>query len=316
MNVINCPICTKTATKELFWAREYILFENTKYCLVKCENCNLVFLNPQPTEEELRRFYPREYFCTHEDTYRSSIFSSLILDKVKEATRFRKSGKLLDIGCGQGWFLQKMQQKGFEVHGLDSSPVACQLASKKVGSYNIFEGNLFSVDLQEKAYDVITLWHVIEHLNTPIEALKRIRGLLKKEGMLIICCPNFNSFLRAIFKENWYPLFVPHHLFQFTLQTLSRILQISGYKVKHQKKHFVDPITNMGSLKISLLRAIGLNRMTGLSPIEVKGDSRLDHRPIWWRIARFCFNIIILVLSFAFSFIGNEEVMLIWATKE
>lgn len=315
MNTINCFFCGSPFTKELFWAREYVLFEVKKYRLVRCNNCHLVFLNPQPTKEELKRFYTREYFCSPEDKFRSSMPSFMILDKVKEATRFKKKGMLLDIGCGPGSFLQRMQRHGWRVHGLDISHIACQLASERVGKDNIFEGDLFSVNLPKGHYDVITLWHLIEHLNDPVKILRRIHALLKDDGLLIVCCPNFGSWLRLIFKDSWYPLQVPYHLFHFTPRMLNQVLQISGYRLKHRKKHFVDPITNMGSLKMSLLRFIGLGRMTGLSSLGGKENEKQSHRPIWWRIVRFGFNAITLILSVVFSLIGNEEIILVYALK-
>ena len=316
MDIMNCPSCESVSTKKLFLTREYFLLEKKKYCLVECSNCHLVFFKPQPTEEELGRFYNREYFLAPEDKFRKFLPSFMGLDKVKETMRFKKKGMLLDIGCGNGWFLRQMQGQGFKVHGLDLSPIACQAASEKVGKENIFEGDVFSLDLPHKHYDVITLWHLIEHVSNPVKTLRKIHTLLKDDGLLIICCPNFDSWLRLIFKGNWYPLSAPHHLFQFTPRTLNRVLRVSGYRVKQRKKHFVDPITNMGSMKMTLLRFMGLGRMTAVSPIGEKENERRGHHPIYWQIARFTFNMIALLLSLIFSLLGNEELILVWALKE
>lgn len=315
MNTINCVYCGSSSAKELFLAREYVLFEETQYRLVRCSNCHLVYLNPQPTEEELRRFYPSGYFCQPEDTVRTAMPSLMVLDKVKEATRFRKKGALLDIGCGQGVFLQHMQQQGFEVHGLDVSPVACQLASEKVGKDNIFKGGLFSVNLPQRRYDVITLWHVIEHVNNPVKTLKKIHTLLKDDGLLIICCPNFDSILRLFFKDKWYPLCLPHHLFHFTLQTLTNVLELTGYTVKWRKRHFIDPFTNMGSFKESALRLFGLEMLTTITPQTSKDVNLSEKRNLLWRMTRFSFNSICFSASFILSILGNEEIILVSAVK-
>ena len=132
---------------------------------------------------------------------------------------------------------------------------------------------------------------------------------------MIICCPNFNSLLRLIFKGKWYPLSMPHHLVHFTPKTLSQILQVSGYTVKHRKKHFVDPLTNMGSLKMSLLRFLGLGRMTGLSLHGETAKEKHGYRPVWWSIARFGFNATAFIISLVLSMVGNEDVILVWAVK-
>ena len=316
MNTVNCPSCGSGSSKELFWARDYVLPEEKEYRLVECSNCHLAFLNPQPTEEELKRFYPWEYFHSPEDKVRAATPSFMMLDKVKETMRFKKKGMLLDIGCGQGGFLQQMQQQGFEVHGLDLSPAACQLASEKVGKDNIFEGDLFSVNLAGRCYDVVTLWHVIEHLSNPVKALRRIRALLKDDGLLVICCPDFSSWLRSIFKGSWYPLSVPHHLCHFTPRTLTRILEITGYTIERRKRHFIDPFSNMGCLKLTILRSLGLTNLTRLKPLGGEEADSLQKRNFLWRIARFWFNMICFLLSLILSVFGNEESIMVWAFKK
>ena len=317
MNTIKCVSCGSTSFKELFRARQYVISDEMKYTLVRCNKCRLVFLNPQPTQEELKRFYPSEFFCSTEDKVRTAMPSFMMLDKVKETMRFKKKGTLLDIGCGRGVFLQRMQHLGWEVHGLDFSPVACQSTSEKIGKDNIFEGDLLSINLPQRRYDVITLWHVIEHVNDPVKTLRKIHTLLKDNGLLIIYCPNFNSWLQLIFKEKWYPLSIPHHLFHFTRRTLYHILQITGYSIKWQKRHFIDPFTNMGSFKESALRLFGLERLTTIAPAPhtSKDENLSEKRSLIWRMTRFTFNSICFSASLTLSILGNEEIILIWAVK-
>jgi 2-polyprenyl-3-methyl-5-hydroxy-6-metoxy-1,4-benzoquinol methylase len=317
MNIINCVSCGSTSFKELFRAKQYVISEEMKYTLVRCNKCRLVFLNPQPSEEELKRFYPSEFFCIPEDKVRTTMPSFMMLDKVKETMRFKKKGTLLDIGCGKGGFLQQMQQRGFKVNGLDVSPIACRLASEKVGKENIFEGDLLSANFPQRHYDIITLWHVLEHVNDPVKTLKKIHTLLKNDGLLIICCPNFNSLLRLMFKDKWYPLCTPHHLFHFTFQTLTSVLKLTGYTIKWRKRHFVEPFTNMGSFKESTLRLFGLGRLTTIAPAPhaSKDEDLSEKRSLPWRMTRFTFNSICFSASLILSLLGNEEVILIWAVK-
>ena len=315
IEINNCPLCASVLFKDLFQAREYTFFKKDKYHLVQCANCHLVFLNPQPADTDLEAFYPQEYFSQEEDKFRASLPRFMILDKTKEISRFKDRGKLLDVGCGQGWFLQKMQNLGWEVRGIDLSARACELTSEKIGKENVFKGDLFSVNLPQGYFDVITLWHVIEHSRDPVHALKRTRTLLKEDGILFICCPNFGSWLRIIFRDKWFQLSAPHHLTHFTADTLKLALKFSGFKVKHQKKHFIDPITNMGSLKLSLLRLLGLGYITVLNS-DITEKVNVIKRSLYWRIARTTFNITTLIFSFILSLLGNEDSILILAVKE
>lgn len=316
MSGTPCVLCGGCSLKELFAAREYITAARKQFRIVECGHCRLVRLDPMPPPEELAAYYPAEYFVVPEDEVRRRAPSFFIQDKVREVLRYKKSGVVLDIGCGGGGFIKRLQGLGFQVHGLDASPLACRLAGESVGAENIFHGDLMSVDFPASSYDVITMWHVIEHVHDPLAVLKKARLLLKDDGLLIVCCPNFDSWLRIFFKEKWYPFFVPHHLFHFTLRTLSIALEKAGYEVKSRKRHFVDPLTNMGSLKESLLRFMGLIHLTTMTPLDKKGEAVVPKRGFVWKAARFCFNAFCFAFSFFLSVLGNEELMLVWAAKK
>ncbi len=313
----NCPLCSQAVFTKLFLAREYIFFSKEKFQLVCCNNCGLVFLNPQPSEEELQKFYPVELFSEKTDSFRARSPQIMLLNKLKEATRFHKKGALLDIGCGPGYFLHLMKERGWEVFGLDLSKSACDLAAKRVGSKSIFFGDLNSTELPLKKYDLITLWHVIEHLHQPKRTLERIRGLLKDDGLLIICCPNFGSLLRVIFRENWFPLVVPHHLFHYSQRTLKAMLKECGFKIRYRKRHFIDPFLNFGSLKESLMRFFGLGEMTAMLPLSKPRLTAADHkRNLAWVVIRNAFNYVCIAVSLFLSLCGNEESILVWAEIE
>jgi len=317
MNIHNCPLCASASFKSLFQAREYVFSSQEKFQLVECNHCGLVFLNPQPSQDQLQQFYPPELFVDQVDSFRAHSPSFMLLNKTKEAAHFNNKGILLDVGCGPGYFLQQMKNRGWQVNGLDVSSAACKIAGQRVGEENIFQGDLSSVDIASDKYDMVTLWHVIEHLHNPKETLLKIRYILKDDGTLIVCCPNFGSWLRVIFKEYWFPLVVPHHLLHFTPKTLKLMLEASGFKVRYQKRHFIDPFLNFGSLKESLLRLFGFGNLTTMLPApSPQGGSHASERNTAWKISRTLFNLGCIIVSLILGVLGNEESILIWAQKD
>jgi 2-polyprenyl-3-methyl-5-hydroxy-6-metoxy-1,4-benzoquinol methylase len=129
------------------------------------------------------------------------------------------SGKLLDIGCGSGQFLAKMQHLGWEVVGLDSDERSVKLAKKRF-NLDVRKGTIEQVYFPEDAFDAITMSHVIEHLVDPIGSLRECRRILRKGGKLIILTPNIESLGSRIFGHAWFPLDPPRHLYLFSSSSL------------------------------------------------------------------------------------------------
>lgn len=315
VNLDACPLCAGSRWRELFKAPEYVFSEKRLFSLVECLRCHFVFLNPQPSKGELNSFYPREYYAPMVDEFRVFVSPVIRFDRVREVMRSKPAGTLLDIGCGLGGFLQQMQKQGWQVHGIDMSADACRQAAEKIGQAHVFRGDIFSVSLPLGYYDCITLWHVIEHVFEPQKVLRRISELLKEDGVVVVCCPNFDSWNRILFKGSWYPLSVPHHLWHFTYPTLASLLESGGFRVLWRRKHFIDPFLNMGSLKLSLLRFLGLGAVTRLGTTKPGSQGGVLRRPLWWRFLRFCLNVFCLFVSLLESLLGNEETLLVAAQK-
>ena len=109
MNIVTkCPLCAKELFFKLFQAQEYVFLKKQRFQLVCCKACGLVFLNPQPSQQELQEFYPPELFVDKIDSFRVNTPQFMFLRKIKEATRFDKKGILLDVGCGPGYFLPSL----------------------------------------------------------------------------------------------------------------------------------------------------------------------------------------------------------------
>jgi SAM-dependent methyltransferase len=144
--------------------------------------------------------------------------------------RFVSSGTLLDLGCGSGMFLKTAREQGFSVHGIEMSKDAARVGREQ-WKLDIEQGNLYELPLGQNAYDVITLWHVFEHLHDPETASRLIYRATKPGGILVIAVPNWQSWQAHLFRDHWFHLDVPRHLFHYTPVSLSKLLGTAGFAV-------------------------------------------------------------------------------------
>jgi len=217
----------------------------------KCILCGFVFLDPKPTFSQLKKHYPpsiyysyttrsktgffgrlRNYLVLHTNTpsLASKILSFFI--KVPAIPTNRKTGRLMDIGCGIGYTLTLLKCIGWDVYGIDIDKKAIEIA-KKQGLCHVSLGTFRAVKkYPDNYFDVIRLYHVIEHLDNPEECVKLCYQKLKKGGELIIGTPNIESCIAKIGKQYWYNLDSPRHLFLFSPSTLQKLLQKNNFQIR------------------------------------------------------------------------------------
>lgn len=219
-----CPICKHTNfTNYLISTDNSITGES--FALVKCTKCELVFTNPRPNEENLPKYYDADDYISHSNKPNNLI--NFIYKIVRNYTISRKvslvkkytSGKaILDYGCGTGEFLQSCQKQGFNSYGFEPSSSASRQAEEK---------NITLVKdlkkLKEKV-DVITAWHVIEHVSELKKTIKILQKKLNNDGVMLIAVPNLNSLDSQIYGEYWAALDVPRHLYHFTQETFGKLI--------------------------------------------------------------------------------------------
>ena len=155
-------------------------------------------------------------------------------------------GKLLDIGTGTGYFLHFMQKEGYKVSGVEKSHNAREFAKEQF-NLEIESPKVFLNGTATGLYDIITLWHVLEHLYNPGKYLARIRSVLNKSGFLVLALPNSNSYDAGFYKEYWAGYDVPRHLWHFTPDTFSQLAKKNGFHLVRMKRLPLD------SFYISLL---------------------------------------------------------------
>lgn len=232
MEVTSCNLCNSSEFQYLFEVEvsDSDAKTNREFSMVKCRNCGLVCVNPMPSQRELEAYYPSEYYLRESSPEREKLLKQYQEDKIRKVERFKKSGKVLDIGCGIGRFLVTAKESGYECYGVEYSKLASDYAVTHL-KLNVINGDLLDVDYPYDYFDVITLYHVLEHLYYPKETLMKVRKILKEDGILIIAVPNFASLESKVFKDRWFHLEVPRHLYHFTPTSIHRLLNEAGFKV-------------------------------------------------------------------------------------
>lgn len=144
---------------------------------------------------------------------------------------YKKNGTLLDVGCGLGSYLSMIQKIGWKGVGIELNKRAARYG-REILKLDIRTGMIDDFDFPEKSFDVITMWHSIEHFTSPKQALIKAGRIIKDDGLILISTPNYDSLDRMIFKANWNGLEVPLHLYYFTPATIQRLLVSAGFTIE------------------------------------------------------------------------------------
>jgi 2-polyprenyl-3-methyl-5-hydroxy-6-metoxy-1,4-benzoquinol methylase len=194
--------------------------------LVKCVNCGFVFCNRIPTREELIE----EYSKYGRNDYLSPITILRYNELLDNIEKYRKTNRLIDVGCGIGYFLEIAKQRGWEVFGTEYTDNAVEICRKK--GINMQQGVLDSMNYETGYFDVITSFEVMEHINNPNSEVENFSKILRQGGLLYITTPNFNGFSRHIAKADWNIVHYPEHLSYYTPKTISYLMKLHGFKTK------------------------------------------------------------------------------------
>lgn len=197
-----------------------------QHLLVKCKSCKFVFCEPIPSIEELEEHY-KGY---GRNDYLSPITIKRYHEILDSFEPYRKTNKLIDVGCGIGYFLEFAKKRGWEVYGTEFTNEAIQICSEK--GIKMKKGILDPENYLPEEFDIITSFEVIEHINNPIQELNSFHKLLRKGGLVYATTPNFNSLLRYRLKSDYNIICYPEHLSYYTPNTLKKVFTSVGFKTK------------------------------------------------------------------------------------
>lgn len=231
----NCPVCNSVNFKPFLVCKDNTVSRET-FNINECVSCGFKFTNPRPEEEKLGDYYKSEEYVSHSNTNKGLINSAYqmvrkytLLKKLQMISKFYKTGEILDIGCGTGEFLKTFKDAKWQTLGIEPSPDVRKMAIENYGLDVREEAEI--KNLEASNFDIITMWHVLEHvpdLNDRIEDLKR---LIKPNGVIVIAVPNCTSLDAKIYKENWAAYDVPRHLYHFSPKDIETVFKNHELKV-------------------------------------------------------------------------------------
>ncbi|MFH0895836.1 MAG: class I SAM-dependent methyltransferase [Bacteroidota bacterium] len=236
--VKHCLVCGSASFQDFLSVTDHFLSKE-EFTLVKCNSCGFTFIKDRPEASEASAYYKSTEYVSHSSTKKglvnwvySKVRNYTLKKKLKLAGRFSKGKNILDYGCGTGHFLNHCQKKGWVVTGIEPDPDARKFATTDF-QLPVFEINHLK-SLPDKSFNVITSWHVLEHVYEADLLLSEFMRLLKDDGVLILAVPNCNSFDAQHYKSNWAAYDVPRHIWHFSPDTLFRFAEKNGF----QKVHF------------------------------------------------------------------------------
>ena len=229
METINCQICNSSKNKEYIKVKDRFNISNDNFIIVKC-GCGFVFLNPRPGKSEIGKFYNSKDYQPHSSTsifykiaqnysfkWKFSLIKNLVTNK----------SKILDYGSGDGTFSKYLKSKNFTVDTYE--PILNDMVST-VGT---------------QKYDLITLWHSLEHIHDLNDDIQIIKKHLKENGKILIAVPNINSIDAKIFKHKWVAYDAPRHLYHFNSKTIKALLFNHNISIKSKIPVIQDTFFNI-----------------------------------------------------------------------
>lgn len=225
---MNCPVCGYNSNNLFLESKDYFLTKQA-FNIHKCDRCSLLFTTPRPAPDELPAYYESPEYLSHKTetkNLRSVIYGIIrkfnISHKYKIIQKLSNTGNILDYGCGTGDFLKTCRNYGWKVSGIETNEKARNFAAGQ-NKIDAFPENYIK-QFNEESFDLITLWHVLEHIPDLNDRLDDFYKLLKPGGILLLAVPNSDSWDASHYKNLWAAWDLPRHLYHFNYNSLKSIL--------------------------------------------------------------------------------------------
>jgi ubiquinone/menaquinone biosynthesis C-methylase UbiE len=262
---VCCPGCGAEAHTVELRGKDLLYCTGGDHTLVRCSGCGLVYLNPRPHAASIGEFYQKDYFqvligsaavASRREKFLiriSLIKDTRLVDQLRRRIGLSSEWNVLDVGCGIGSFLIALKNRlGMCGAGIDTIPDVVR-SLRETHGLEIVEGNFLDegMGFEEGLYDLVTMWHFLEHVEDPVRCLAKTHRLLRAGGYLAIEVPNYGGLSSRIFGNNWLGLCLPTHLTHFEPPSLIHILEKNGYEVL-ALVHDVFPLFLLGSMQLMI----------------------------------------------------------------
>jgi 2-polyprenyl-3-methyl-5-hydroxy-6-metoxy-1,4-benzoquinol methylase len=231
--VTNCPACQSTEWNPVFNVTDHSISHET-FSLKRCNSCGIIATSPRPNDDQLGKYYESEKYISHSGSS-SGLVNRLYLLARSRALHWKYQiinklsdiKTILDFGCGTGEFLHHMKDQGWTVAGMEPNVQARSKAENLIG-ITIDS----SIDDLHSTYNVITLWHVLEHIPDPNKTIEKLKSILTNNGSLVIAVPNYAAYDSYHYNQFWAGYDVPRHLWHFNQNAMVQLLRNHGFYVK------------------------------------------------------------------------------------
>ena len=260
---ITCDLCGSERHEQILVGLDLLHGTEGSWPVVRCLDCGLVFTNPRPAPESVGAVYPSTYSpykakkrkrksrrwrlqqwaLQHHWNYpapRRTLPGKIVSWPFMLWTRGKKrnydlfayegDGKLLDYGCASGAYLGRMEDRGWHVSGMDMSQQAIETCHQQ--GFDAHVGIAPDQQFPPDSFDVVSLWHVFEHVPSPTHTLEQVSAILKPNGKLVLGVPNINCLPARWFGKYWFALDLPRHVTHFSKETITKLLNRNGYEVE------------------------------------------------------------------------------------
>lgn len=259
-----------------------LMFKDGRFEVVTCKDCELTYVTPRLDDSTLidevygEKYWASEAAKAHGYTdYRSErpLYKKTYAKRMAVVKRhFQSPGRVLDVGCAAGYFLEVMKENGWDVTGLEPSDSIRERAAEALGADNVRGGLLGQVDFGDQRFDLITMWDVIEHIPDPVAAVREVKKLLAPGGKFLIETQNIDSRAAKTLGPKWQHFKHFEHIYHFNAKTLGDVLTRGGFKMVENSARLGGKYVSMGFI---VERAGRLNPImsTLLSPLKLFRDS-------------------------------------------
>lgn len=234
-SVDNCPLCRGQRSRPALEATDHTV-SHLSFKIQECASCGFQFTSPRPTAATLGDYYRSPNYISHSnqrkgisDRIYQTVRKRAIANKRKLIQQHVTGGKALDVGCGTGEFLDHLQGHGFQVTGVEPSAIAREQA---IANYSLSVLPLLDSIPPLAQFEVITMWHVLEHMPQPHDTLKQIFARAASDALLIIAVPDRESWDAQHYGREWAAYDVPRHLSHFRRQDIDRLISEHGFILK------------------------------------------------------------------------------------
>jgi len=249
-----CRLCGGKSQQTIL--HDIVTRYNDRFALNQCDNCALVTTYPMPSDKLLQKYYDQDYWQSGQLKNSTSLDTLYRLRTAPIVSTIRKyatyDSNILDWGCGDGSFIRLLRNFGLHCFGIDAYKT--DLNDPQISSTTIEKA-----DFPNGYFDIITCFHVLEHLAVPLTSVKHALMLLKIGGLIIIEVPNLDSIGFRIFKRKWQPLEIPTHLNHFTPATLQKVFESAG-KIQIVKKEYFSHRISPSALVLSAFSSLSPRR--------------------------------------------------------